>query len=398
MPFAPAFLPAPALPRRPRLPCRRRGGAGRGPGRAPVLCRHGRSRRRRRDRPAGGAARLQPAARSPRLHRGDGQPARLRRRGADAAVRPGGREAQHPGHPRPPSTSRPYYAFRPNFVNDQRIRLGVAWWREHAALLDAVSARYGVEPEYLVAILGVETMWGRNTGTFRVMDALSTVAFGYPRRAEFFRKELREFLLLARDEGVSPFSFRGSYAGAMGMPQFMPSSFHAYAQDWNGDGRHDIWNDTGDILASIAHYFVQHGWQAGRPLVVPAAVEGDAYGPLVEDKFNLHYRVSELAAFGVRPAAPLAGDPLAVLAPLEGAPGVTNYWLGLGNFYAITRYNRSTLYAMAVHELAMATKAAYLDPSLLPPEPKPARKAKPQRAKPNKGKAKPAAVHKGKKK
>ncbi|WP_211236902.1 lytic murein transglycosylase B [Chitinimonas koreensis] len=297
-----------------------------------------------------------------------------------------------------PSTSRPYYAFRPNFVNDQRIRLGVAWWREHAALLDAVSARYGVEPEYLVAILGVETMWGRNTGTFRVMDALSTVAFGYPRRAEFFRKELREFLLLARDEGVSPFSFRGSYAGAMGMPQFMPSSFHAYAQDWNGDGRHDIWNDTGDILASIAHYFVQHGWQAGRPLVVPAAVEGDAYGPLVEDKFNLHYRVSELAAFGVRPAAPLAGDPLAVLAPLEGAPGVTNYWLGLGNFYAITRYNRSTLYAMAVHELAMATKAAYLDPSLLPPEPKPARKAKPQRAKPNKGKAKPAAVHKGKKK
>lgn len=277
-----------------------------------------------------------------------------------------------------PSTSRPYYAFRPDFVNDTRVRLGVAFWKENSALLAAVSERYGVEPEYLVSILGVETLWGRNTGSFRVMDALSTIAFNYPRRAEFFRKELREFLLLARDEHADPLSFKGSYAGAMGAPQFMPSSFHAYAADWDGDGHHDIWQNTGDMLASVANYFAKHGWQRGQPLLVEAKVEGDQFQTLVDDKFNLHYRISELAAFGVTPATAVDGDPLAVLAPLEHEPGVTRYWLGLGNFYAITRYNRSTLYAMAVHELAQRIHAAYLDPSLLPlaPKAKPAAKAK----------------------
>ncbi|QDQ29446.1 lytic murein transglycosylase B [Chitinimonas arctica] len=275
-----------------------------------------------------------------------------------------------------PSTSRPYHAFRPDFVNDTRIRLGVAFWQDNARTLQKVSDHYGVEAEYLVAILGVETLWGRDTGSFRVMDALSTIAFGYPRRADYFRKELREFLLLARDERLDPFEFKGSYAGAMGAPQFMPSSFHAYAVDWDGDGRHDIWRNTGDILGSIANYFAKHGWKKGEPLLVPATVVGEAYTPLVEDKFNLHYKVSELAAFGVTPAVPLQGDPLAVLAPLEHEPGVTRHWLGLANFYAITRYNRSTLYAMAVHELAGKIKAAYLDPSLLPPPPKPAKAVK----------------------
>ncbi|MDN3579118.1 lytic murein transglycosylase B [Chitinimonas viridis] len=279
-----------------------------------------------------------------------------------------------------PSTSRPYHAFRPDFVNDTRLRLGVAYWQANAPLLQAVSDQYGVEPEYLVAILGVETLWGRNTGSFRVMDALGTIAFDYPRRADFFRKELREFLLLARDEQADPFEFKGSYAGAMGAPQFMPSSFHAYAADWDKDGRHDIWNNQGDILASVANYFVQHGWQRGEPLLVPATVEGEGYAPLVADKFNLHYKVSELAAFGVRPSEPLNGDPLAVLAPLEHEPGVTRYWLGLANFYAITRYNRSTHYAMAVHELAQRIKAAYHDPSLLPKVEAPKRKpAKPKK-------------------
>ncbi|PHV10431.1 lytic murein transglycosylase B [Chitinimonas sp. BJB300] len=284
-----------------------------------------------------------------------------------------------------PSTSRPYYQFRPDFVNNTRIRLGVAFWQDHAGLLQAVSEKYGIEPEYLVSILGVETLWGRNTGSFRVMDALATTAFGYPRRADFFRTELREFLLLTREEGVDPFSFRGSYAGAMGMPQFMPSSFHKFAQDWDGDGHHDIHGNVGDILASVANYFRAHGWVKGQGLVVPANVEGEAYSPLVEDKFNLHYKVSELTAFGVVPARRLEGDPLAVLVPLESEPGMTRYWLGLGNFYAITRYNRSTLYAMATHELAQAIKAAWLDPSLLPPPPKPVTKKSKA-----KGKARPA--------
>jgi membrane-bound lytic murein transglycosylase B len=262
-----------------------------------------------------------------------------------------------------PSTSRPYHEFRPNFVNDQRIRLGVAFWKQHAELVEEVSARYQVAPEYLVAILGVETMWGRNTGSFRVMDALATIAFNDSRRADFFRKELSEFLLLVREEREDPFRFKGSYAGAMGMPQFMPSSFRAYAQDWDGDGHRNIWGHTGDILASVAHYFRAHGWQGGTPLVVPATVEGDAWSALAEDKFNLHYRVSELAQFGVQPAAPVEGDPLAVLVPLETAPGETRFWLGFGNFYAITRYNRSSLYAMAVTELAAAIRTAYLDPT-----------------------------------
>lgn len=271
-----------------------------------------------------------------------------------------------------PSTSRPYHQFRPDFVNDKRIRFGVAFWQEHAALIDAVAGQYGVEPEYLVGILGVETLWGRDTGRFRVMDVLATTAFGYPRRADFFRAELREFLQLAREEGADPFDFRGSYAGAMGMPQFMPSSYHRFARDWDGDGHRDIHTNPGDILASVANYFAQHGWQHGQPLLVPASVTGQDFSPLLADKFNLHYRVSELAAFGVQPSQPLADDPLAVLVALEREPGVQSYWLGLGNFYALTRYNRSTLYAMAVYELAQAIKAAWLDPSLLPPPPKPA--------------------------
>jgi membrane-bound lytic murein transglycosylase B len=281
-----------------------------------------------------------------------------------------------------PSTSRPYYQFRPDFVNPTRIRLGVEFWHSHAELIAAVAEQYGVEPEYLVSILGVETLWGRNTGKFRVMDVLSTAAFDYPRRADFFRSELREFLLLAREEGSDPFEFRGSYAGAMGMPQFMPSSYHRFAQDWDGDGHRDIRDNTGDILASVANYFVAHGWAKGQPVLLPAQVEGEAWQPLAADKFNLHYRISELAAFGVRSAVAVEGDPLAVLAPLESAPGVTDFWLGLGNFYALTRYNRSTLYAMAVHELALAIKAAWLDPSLLPPKPQPVvRKANKRKAK-----------------
>jgi membrane-bound lytic murein transglycosylase B len=268
-----------------------------------------------------------------------------------------------------PATSKPYFEFRPNFVNATRIRAGVAWWHAHSQLVDAVSTKYGVDAQYLVAIVGVETMWGKNTGSFRVMDSLSTIAFGYPRRADYFRKELREFLLMAREEHNDPFSYRGSYAGAMGMPQFMPSSFHAFAQDWDGDGRHDIWNDAGDILASVANYFAQHGWVKGDPLVAPADVDESRIAPLVEDKFNLHYKVSELADYGVAPKSPISGDTQAVLVPLETAAGSTHYWLGLNNFYVITRYNRSTLYAMAVHELAEAMKTAYLDPRQLPPEP-----------------------------
>ncbi|MBV1777030.1 lytic murein transglycosylase B [Burkholderiaceae bacterium DAT-1] len=268
-----------------------------------------------------------------------------------------------------PSTSRPWYVFRPGFVNPVRIRAGVLFWREHADLIEAISRHYHVDPEYMVTILGVETMWGKQAGRYRVMDVLTTLAFNYPRRADFFRKELREFLLLAREERRDPLSFLGSYAGAMGAPQFMPSSVRAYAQSWGTDNWRNVWDNTADILASVANYLAVHGWQQGAPVVIPAKVDGDGWKTLAEDKFNLHYRVSDLAKFNVVPDAPLQGDPQAVLAPLEREPGTFDYWLGLNNFYVITRYNRSTLYAKAVQELAVAIRAAWEDPNLLPPEP-----------------------------
>ncbi|MDK2126207.1 lytic murein transglycosylase B [Parachitinimonas caeni] len=277
-----------------------------------------------------------------------------------------------------PSTSRPWYEFRPNFVENQRIRQGVAFWYKHAKTLETISNHYEIPPEYLIAIVGVETMYGSNTGSFRVADALATIAFDYPRRAEYFRGQLEQFLLLAREEGNDPLSFRGSYAGAMGVPQFMPSSFREYAVDWDGDHHRDIWTNPADILASIANYFHAHGWKIGEPLVARAKVEGSGFQPLVDDKFNLHYTVEQLASFGVKPAEAVPASRQAVLVPLDVAPDRTEYWLGFNNFYVLTRYNKSTLYAMAVHELARKIRAAYEDPLLLPPAPKQA--AKPAKA------------------
>lgn len=264
-----------------------------------------------------------------------------------------------------PSTSQPYYRFRPRFVNEENTVAGTRFWQNHTELLSKISSHYQVEPEYLIAILGIETRWGKITGSFRVLDALSTIAFDYPRRAEYFRKELREFLLLAREEGKEPLNFKGSYAGAMGMPQFMPSSFHAYAQDWDGDQKRDLWNNTGDILASIANYFSRHGWQAGEPLTMEAQVTGEGWKTLAETNFKLQHRVSEMASYGASPTNPKdqenlsRHDPLAILAPLEPEPGITRYIFGLNNFYVITRYNRSTHYAMAVHELAESIRTRH---------------------------------------
>lgn len=260
-----------------------------------------------------------------------------------------------------PATSRPWYQFRASFFNEKLLNDGVDFWKAHHDALARAEKQYGVEPEMVVAILGIETHYGRNTGSFRVVDALSTLGFDYPRRAEYFRNELTELLLLAHEERLDPLTFKGSYAGAMGWPQFMPSSFRKWAVDFDNSGHRDIWNNPDDAIGSVANYFHLHGWTHGDDTVIPADVApGANVDALVADKFNLHYTVAELAGMGVRPQVPLAGDVRAVLVPLEVAPGVTQYWLGLNNFYAITRYNKSTLYAKVAQEIAREIKSRYM--------------------------------------
>lgn len=260
-----------------------------------------------------------------------------------------------------PATSKPWYQFRASFYNERLLKNGLAFWQEHAATLQRAEQVYGVPPEMVVAILGIETNYGRNTGSFRLADALSTIAFDYPRRAEYFRGELTAFLKLAKEEGMDPLSLKGSYAGAMGLPQFMPSKYRELAVDFDGDGHRDIWHNADDAIGSVAHYFQFFGWRHGDDIIIPAEVQpGVDVSALVADKFNLHLTVGELKARGVLPQAQVADTVQAVLVPLETAPGVTEYWLGLNNFYVITRYNKSTLYAKAVQEVAGELRLRYL--------------------------------------
>lgn len=269
-----------------------------------------------------------------------------------------------------PATSRPWYQFRPAFFNDRLIDGGVAFWKDNAATLERAEATFGVAPEVVVAIIGIETGYGRSTGSFRVVDALSTIGFDYPRRAEYFRGELTEFLRLAKEEGKNPLLLKGSYAGAMGWPQFMPSSYRKWAVDFDGDGHRDIWGSVPDVIGSVAHYFQLHGWRHGDDVILPASVQpGAQVDQLVADKFNLHYTVGELKQMGVQPEAPVGDQVPAVLVPLETAPGVTEYWLGLNNFYVITRYNKSTLYAKAAQEVAAAIRERYLAQQFLSQQP-----------------------------
>ncbi len=252
-----------------------------------------------------------------------------------------------------PAEARPWRDYRPIFLNPARIAAGVAFYREHRALVDAIAARYGVEPTVLVAILGVETSWGRNTGSFRVLDALYTLAFHYPPRAAFFRKELAAFLSLPRSALPAPRSeLRGSYAGAMGWCQFMPSSFAAYAVSASGSGPADIWNSLPDVLASTANYLARHGWQGGAPIALPAQVADDAQMPPLERSRPIH-DLAGLAARGFRVKGDLPPATPATVLALDGAQG-REYWITFGNFQVITRYNTSAQYALAVTELAAA--------------------------------------------
>lgn len=256
---------------------------------------------------------------------------------------------------RPAERTLKWHEYRDIFIEEPRITQGLEFWSNHQAVLEEAEARFGVAPEYVVAILGVETRYGRITGGFRVLDALTTLAFDYPPRADFFRRELTQFLLLAREEGHDPLSLTGSYAGAMGYGQFIPSSYRSYAVDFDGDGLRDIWGNPTDAVGSIANYFSVHGWHPGEDVVLRVRVDGDRADGLANASLDLTHTVADLGRLGVDVAG-LPEDAPAALFRMESEDG-DEYWLGLNNFHVITRYNRSRLYALAVHQLGQTIKA-----------------------------------------
>ena len=252
---------------------------------------------------------------------------------------------------RPAERALLWHEYRTRFITPQRIAEGLAFWQEHRELLEQISRDRGVAPEYLVAILGVETSYGRITGRYRVIDALSTLAFEYPPRSSFFMSELEQFLLLTREEASDPFAVLGSYAGAMGPPQFMPGSVRQYAVDQDGDGRRNLRDDWDDILGSIANYFVVNGWQNGQPVVAEAAIDQQHAHDLDPRVLSLNESVGSLRDKGVIFDTALPASAPALLIAADDSDAV-RFRVGFRNFFVITRYNRSPLYAMAVHDLA----------------------------------------------
>ncbi len=253
---------------------------------------------------------------------------------------------------RPAEKTKSWAEYREIFITPERIEAGTKFWTDNEDALRQVSESTGVPIEMLVGIIGVETYFGRITGSFRVLDALSTLAFSYPPRAKFFRRELEEYLLLVREEGMKPADATGSYAGAMGRPQFMPSSYRAYAVDATGDGKRDIWNDWNDVAGSIANYFLEHGWKSGEEVVSQASLGGSWQGPVPEPENTLKpsETVASLSRKGVMFVTSLPGDSKGELLTYEGADGL-EHWVGFHNFFVITRYNRNVMYALAVHQL-----------------------------------------------
>ncbi len=267
-----------------------------------------------------------------------------------------------------PYESMPWHRYRKIFLTPERIAGGRAYWRANADILDRAQTVYGVSPETVVAIVGVETSYGQRVGDHRVLDALTTLGFGYPKRAGFFRGELESFLLLQREEGLDPALAKGSYAGALGKPQFIPSSYRRFAVDFDGDGRRDLWGSDADIIGSVANYLRAHGWRAGEPVALAATlkgriVDGTLGGVPVAEKAPVapNTTAGQLRLAGVEwqesVQAPLGGNAPATLIRLDGEN--EEYWVGLGNFYAITRYNHSNLYAMAVYQLSQEIQARH---------------------------------------
>jgi membrane-bound lytic murein transglycosylase B len=262
---------------------------------------------------------------------------------------------------RPAEKSKPWYEYRQIFLTEKRINEGVKFWLENNDILEYAENIYGIPPEIIVAIIGIETFYGRLQGKYRVMDALSTLAFKYPKRSKFFRNELKQFLIMSQDQNFDPLTKTGSYAGAMGMGQFIPSSFQHYAIDFNGDGEKNIWTENSDAIGSVANYFKQHGWKKGQPVT-------DKFQLNQKNTINMDDRCTRsckpkltLAQFrqkGLQGKASVNEQTAASLLILKQKDS-NEYWLGYNNFYVISRYNHSTLYSMSVFQLAQEIKQAY---------------------------------------
>lgn len=250
-----------------------------------------------------------------------------------------------------PAESKPWYQYRPIFLTPERIRLGIDFMATNREALTRAEETYGIPAEIVTAIIGVETFYGRQAGGYRVLDALATLAFDYPPRSAFFLGELEQYLLLTQEEGIDPLAIKGSYAGAMGKPQFMPSSYRNFAVDFDGDQKRDLWNNTEDAIGSVARYLHDHGWQQKQAITSPASVEGDGYLAFLDKGLAPKTPLGELRKSGIMSAANLPEDLPAILIRLDGE-SAPEYWLGFNNFYVITRYNRSPLYAMAVYQLS----------------------------------------------
>jgi len=283
--------------------------------------------------------------------------AQLRRLFLAARIRPEIVEAMER-----PGEARPWYEYKGRFLDEEHVRDGRRYWERHAQALERARESYGVDPEIVVAIIGVETQYGRNRGKYPVVDALATLMLHYPQRSEFFRRELEEFLLLCRENGFDPATLKGSYAGAIGAPQFLPSSYRRYAVDFDADGRRDLLGSPADVIGSVAHFLKAHGWEARAPVTDEVRLEGTLYFWIEKLGTRPALPVSRLIQYGVVPRRPAELERRAALIVLEGEDGPIHR-LGYNNFYVITRYNRSALYAMAVYELGELIRKRRAEPS-----------------------------------
>ncbi len=261
-----------------------------------------------------------------------------------------------------PREAIPYYEYRKQFLTDAHIQRGEKFWSQHASALAKARKQYGVAPEIIVAILGVETQYGRNKGDYLVADSLATLWLHHLPRADFFRHEMEEFLLLARELGVDPMSIKGSYAGAIGMPQFIPSSYRRYAVDFDGDGKRDLINNPNDIIGSVANFLRVHGWESGSAPMDDVDLHGTLYFWIERLGIKPSLNVEVLQQYGIMPHTEVPGTQRAALISFEGESGPI-YRIGYNNFYVVTRYNRSKRYAMAVVELADRLRRNREEPS-----------------------------------